>query len=93
MSTKDLDGLRAQVEILRIVKEKKAELKELEETARAAVEAELGDAEWGTLDGEPAVHLSTYKRTSFDLKAFKKVLPGVAEEYMTTTVVNRFEVC
>lgn len=92
MTSKPLDHLRAQVEILRWVKQKRAELKELEDGARAAVEAELGDTELGTLDGEPAIRWSSSKRTILDQKAIKEFEPEIAANYMTTSVVKRFEV-
>jgi len=88
----NLNHLRAQVEILRMVKQKKAELKELEEMARSAVEAALGDEEWGEVDGEPAIHWSSFKRNALNQKAIQENEPDIAALYTTTSVVRRFEI-
>lgn len=87
----DLDELRAQVELLRYVKEKKAELKVIEENARAAIEAALGDHDEGSLDGEPVIRWRFHKRTALDQKLLKEVFPDVFEECRRTTEVRRFE--
>lgn len=92
MSRVNLDALRAQYEILRFVKDKRAELKQLEEDARDAIEAALGDAEEGTVDGHVVVTWKTHKRTALDQKLLRKMYPEVAESCKNTTEVRRFEV-
>jgi hypothetical protein len=93
MSTVDLNGVRDHVLVLRWIKAQRAQLKELEEQTRPVVEAAMGGAEVGLLDGEPAITWGTHKRTSFDQKAFGDDHPELLEEYKTTKPVRRFEVC
>lgn len=90
--TKNLDHLRPQIDVLRFCKNRKAELKALEDTARAAVEAALGDDEEGTLDGEPAIRWPTFKQHVLDQKALKDDHPEIIEDFMTTIVKRRFSV-
>lgn len=92
MTAKNLDHLRGDIEILRYVKQKESELKELKEKSRAAIEAELGDAEWGNLDGEPAIHWSSFKRTILDQKAIKEHEPEIVALYMKTNIVRKMEI-
>ena len=51
----DLEKLRWAVEALRMVKDRKAELKATEELARDALEQALGDYDEGALDGHVVV--------------------------------------
>lgn len=87
-----LDDLRAQVEILKWCKAKRAEIKELEDNAKEAVQAALGDNEAGTVDGELAVTWKVSKRTALDQAYLKKTFPEVAAECQVTSEVRRFEV-
>jgi len=89
---KDLDSVRAQVAVLVHCKTKRAELKELEDRARAAVEDAMGEDENGSLDGEPVIRWSHSKRRQLDQKALRDKEPEIAEEYTTTVNVRRFEV-
>jgi predicted phage-related endonuclease len=91
MTNVDLEPVCGQVEILRWVKARQAELKELETAARGAVEEVMGNAEVGTLDDKPVVKWSTYKKRQFDQKALKEHLPELAEEYTDVKEVRRFE--
>lgn len=88
----NLEKLRAQVAILRHCKEKKAELAELEENARAAIEEALGEDTEGTLDGRTVVRWSRQKRTALNQKLLKELHPEAAAECMDTTEVRRFTV-
>lgn len=88
----NLDELRAQVEILRWAKERKAEIAEVEKTARAAVEEALGDNDAGTVDGFLVISWKAHKRTALDQKLLKSLYPDVDAECRTTTEVRRFEV-
>ena len=93
MSTINLNHLRAQVEILRWAKARKAEIADVEAQARAAVEAALGEfGEEGTVDDEVAVTWKTGKRRALDQKALKENEPEIAEQYMKTTETRRFEI-
>lgn len=92
MTTKDLDNVRAQVALLQHCKKKEAELKELKDRARAAVEDAMGDAEHGVLDGEPVIHWPHLKQRRLDQKALKEKEPELVEEYTTTHSIRRFEV-
>lgn len=88
----DLNEVRAQVEILKWCKQRRAELSELEASAKDAVQAALGDDDTGTIDGDPAVTWKTHKRTSLDQRYFKKTFPEIYAECQVTSEVRRFEV-
>lgn len=88
----DLESLRWAVELLRHVKERKAELKTLEEQARDAIEAALGDNDLGSLDGHIAVTWKTHTQNRLDQQALKKSFPDVYESCRKTSDVRRFEV-
>lgn len=88
----DLDNLRAQVEILKWARAKKAEITELENNAKAAIQEALGDDEAGTVDGHTVVTWKGHKRTSLDSAALKKADPETYALYSKTTEVRRFEV-
>jgi predicted phage-related endonuclease len=90
--SKNLDPIRGQIEILRFVKARKAELKELEDRARAAVEAAMGDDDEGTLDGTVAITWKTFKRRQLDQAALAKAHPNLVEEFKVPKSVRRFEV-
>ncbi len=90
--TKRLDNVRASVEILRFAKARKKELKELEDQARAAIEAEMGNDDEGTLDGEVAITWKTFKRRQLDQAALAKAHPNLVEEFKVPKSVRRFEV-
>jgi predicted phage-related endonuclease len=85
--------MRAQVEILRWCKNKRAEIKELEDQAKAAVQSALDDDMVGTVDGGVAVTWKSQKRTALDQQLLKRLYPEAAAECMSTTEVRRFEVC
>lgn len=92
MSRVNLDHLRAQLELLRFVKLKKAELKEVEDTAREAIQAELGDYDEGTLDGHVVVTWKSHKRNALDQKLLRQAYPEVYENCKQTSEVRRFEI-
>lgn len=87
----DLENLRWAVEALQYVKDRKAELKELEDRARPALEAALGDATEGTLDGHIVVTWKFYKRNTLDQKLLKATYPEIYEACRSLTEVRRFE--
>lgn len=88
----DLEKVRWAVEAMQYVKERKAELKELEDRARPALEAALGDATEGTLDGHIAVTWKFYKRNALDQKLLKAAYPEIYETCRSLTEVRRFEI-
>ena len=92
MSTVSLDNLRAQVELLKWAKARKAEIADVEAQARAAVEAALGDNEAGTVDGELAVTWRTQKVRRLNQKALKEEHPELVESYYETNEQRRFEI-
>jgi predicted phage-related endonuclease len=92
MSTVNLDDLRAQVELLKWAKARKAEIADVEATARAAVEAALGDSEAGTVDGELAVTWRTRKVRRLNQKALKEAHPDIVEEFTAPNEQRYFEV-
>jgi predicted phage-related endonuclease len=92
MSRTNLDNLRAQLELLRFVKDKRAELKQIEEAARDAIQAELGDNDEGTLDGHVVVTWKSYKRNALDQKMLREAYPEIYESCKRVAEVRRFEV-
>jgi predicted phage-related endonuclease len=88
----DLEKVRPQVEMLRWVRERRAELKELEDVARAAVEEALGDSTEGTLDGHSAVAWRYHKRNALDQKVLRTSFPDIYEVCKRVTEIRRFEV-
>jgi len=94
MSSVKLDALRAQVEILRHVKQREAELKELKAQAREQIEELMAhsDADEGTIDGRPVISWRHYKRKALNQKLLKQLHPDVYAECEDTTEYSRFEV-
>lgn len=88
----ELDSVRWAVEALRWAKQRKAELKDVEDQARDAIEQALGDDAEGTLDGHVAVTWKYHKRTALSQKLLKASYPEVAELCMETTETRRFQV-
>lgn len=89
---RDLTALRAQIEILRWCKTRRAEIKELEDQAKEVVQAAMGDSDTGMLDGQPAIVWKSHKRTSLDQKYLKDKFADVHAECLVTSEVRRFEV-
>lgn len=87
----DLAKVRDQVEILRYIKDQQAKLKVLADEAKSAIQAVMGAAELGELDGEPVVRWSSYEQTRLDQKRFKDAYPNAFQACTTTSVVRRFE--
>lgn len=88
----DLNKVRAHVEILRYVKARKAELKEMEDNSRAAVEEAMGEQEVGMLDGELAITWKHKKVKRLNQKALKAAEPGTYATYCDTAEQRSFEV-
>jgi hypothetical protein len=92
MTVVDLNDVRGEVEILQWVKSRQAELKELEDKAKAAIQAKMGSATQGMLDNEIVVTWSSSKRTTFDQKAFEAAHPDLYALFKVTNPSRRFEV-
>ncbi|AER26351.1 hypothetical protein FIONNBHARTH_60 [Mycobacterium phage Fionnbharth] len=88
----DLSHVRQHVELLRHVKAEKAKLSEIEKAARAVVEEALGDAEEGTIDGQPVVRNKFVKSNRLDQKLLASLHPEVLAECKTVIESRRFEV-
>ena len=92
MTSVNLDPLRGEVEILRLVKQRKLELKKLEEAARAAIEEKMGEHTTGLLDGDVAIIWRRYKERRLDQEALKEADPSTHELYVRVQERRRFEV-
>lgn len=92
MTQVDLEKVRWAVEALHYVKERRAELKELEERARPALEEALGDDTEGALDGNVVVTWKYHKRQALDQKVLRATFPEAYETCRTITEVRRFEI-
>lgn len=87
-----LDHIKAHVDILKYAKRKQAELNEMVERSRAAVEEALGENEIGTIDGDPAIRWGHQKVNRLNQKALKNDHPEIVAEYTEATAPRRFEV-
>lgn len=92
MKPVDLDPVRGHVEILRFCKRKKAELKALEDNARAAVERAMGENETGELDGKPAITWVRYKKRQLNQAMLREVSPELIEEHTSLVEQRAFKV-
>lgn len=88
----NIDPVRAHVEILKFVKVKKAELKEMEEASRAAVEEALGGNEVGEVCGETVVTWKRVMSKRLNQQALKSDHPELVEQYSQLGESRRFEV-
>ena len=92
MAAVDLEKLRWAVEALRMVKDRKAELKATEELARDAIEQALGDGDEGKLDGHVVVTWRYIKRNALDQQFLKDTYPELYASCKRVTEVRRFEI-
>ena len=90
MAAVDLEKLRWAVEALRMVKDRKAELKATEELARDAIEQALGGNDEGELDGHVVVTWKYQKRNALDQQFLKDTYPELFESAKRVTEVRRF---
>lgn len=88
----NLEAVRAHVEILKFVKTRQAELKEMEERSRAAIEEVLGGNEVGELDGETVVTWKHIKANRLNHRALKSDHPYLVELYTQLGDSRRFVV-
>lgn len=87
-----LDHIKSHVDIIRYVKKKQAELKEIEENSRAAIEEALGDNEIGTLEGHTAIRWKRIKTNRLNQRKLKEKHPEIVALFSEQTEVRRFEV-
>jgi predicted phage-related endonuclease len=88
----DLERVRWAVETLRWIKDRKAELKAAEDSARDALEQALGDSDEGELDGHTVVTWKSFKRNSLDQTFLRETYPELYESCKRITEVRRFEI-
>lgn len=90
--TVSLDSLRDVLNAYSLAAAEIEKWKTIQAQARAAIEAALGDAEVGTVDGVKAVTWTSSERTSLDTKKLQADLPAdVLAPYLRTTVVRTFK--
>lgn len=86
----DLGTVRDHIAILRWCKQRAKEIKELETKARDEIEAAMGDAEEGVVDGETVVAWKRHKQNRFNHSALKEAAPEIVAAYSDTVEVRRF---
>lgn len=87
-----LDSLRDTLNAYSLATAEIEKWKTIQAQARAAIEAALGEAEVGTVDGVKAVTWAWSERTSVDTKRLQADLPAeVLAPYMRTTAVRTFK--
>lgn len=70
-----------------------AELAEAIDVARSHIEAGLGDATVGTVNGEPVVRWSNVESERIDVKKAREILPAQVLELLTKkSTARRFQV-
>jgi hypothetical protein len=92
MTIRNLDDVAAQVETLRYCKEQRAALKELEAMARPVVDEAMGDADIGTVNGQPVIKMSRYKASRLNQKALKEAHPELVAEFTELNPVTRMDI-
>ncbi len=70
---------------LAAVREQQKEIAKQEDDLKAQICLLLGEAEFGTLNGEVAISWKTAQRSSFDGKKFESEHPALYNKYKTTT--------
>lgn len=92
VTTAPLDEVASWVELYQALTEQAADLDERRKAARERIEAALGEAETGTVDGVPRIRWAHVVSTRLDQAKAKKVLEvyGVLEQCQTTTSSRRF---
>jgi predicted phage-related endonuclease len=70
---------------LAAVRDQQKSLGKVEDDLKAQVCLLLGEAEYGTMNGEPVISWKTANRTTFDGKKFEAEHPALYNKYKTTT--------
>lgn len=87
-----LDALREHLNAYSLAAAEIEKWKTIQAQARIAIEAALGDAEVGTVNGQKAITWAHSERTSLDTKRLQAELPAeVLAPYLRTTVVRTFK--
>ena len=88
----ELDDLAGILENIRIAKHNAQSWREVAETLMADVKARVGEAEVGTVGGQPVVRHSTRTVTRVDAKRLRAELPEpVLAPYLNVTTEHRYE--
>ena len=88
--TKDIDDLAGWLDVYRTAQKEKARAEEVIATARGKIEEALGDAEVGTVAGQPAVRWTHVHATRFDQKKAKAILGDEYEACLVPSESRRF---
>ena len=88
----NLNPVREHIEILKFVKQKQVELKEMEAASRGAIEEVLRGDETGELDGQVVVTWKHVKSRRLNQRLLKEKLPEVYALYSDYSESRRFEV-
>ena len=88
--TKDIDDLAGWLDVYRTAELEKARAEEVIATARGKIEEALGDAEVGTVAGQPAVRWTHVHATRFDQKRAKAILGDEYASCLVDTASRRF---
>lgn len=91
-TTAPLDDLTSWLELYRQATDGIAALEERRKVARERIEAALGDAETGTVDGRPVVRWTHVTSKRLDQTKAKAILTarGLINDAMTETTSRRF---
>lgn len=88
----DLKKVEEHVRRLQMAKKVTAEMKDLAETSRAAIEEEMGSSEAGELDGELVITWKHGKTRRLNQKKLKEDKPEVVAEYTEMHAERKFVV-
>ena len=88
--TKDIDDLAGWLEVYRAAQREKARAEDVMAQARERIEDALGDAEIGTVAGQPAVRWTHVHATRFDQKRAKAILGDEYASCLVDTASRRF---
>lgn len=83
-NTTPLDTIAAVVDNWRAARTKEAEWKKAKEELAAVILAALGDAETGTIDGQPILSHKRIKKTGLSQTLLKQLHPDVFAECLET---------
>jgi predicted phage-related endonuclease len=92
MASVELDDLADSVAIMQACKSRIAELNNVLNEHRAKIEEKMGNADTGTIEGEPVITWKTYKQKRLNQAALALCNPELVESYKDTTEVRRMEI-
>lgn len=88
---RNLESVRAHVEVLAWARARKTEIAALETSARDAIEEALGAEEIGELDGATVVTWTTHKKRQLQQKAMREAFPELVEEFTELVEARTFK--